>query len=156
MPFVFDTSSFRVLENYYRETFRSFWEKFDGLVRRQEVLSVREVYRELEQQVTKEWFRQWLGGHKPIFLTPTAAETEFVARIFAVPHFQGLVTKRQLLKGMPVADPFVVACGGVRSGCVVTEEALKPNAAKIPNACQHFAIDCVNLEGCLDRLGWRF
>ena len=156
MPFVFDTSSFRVLENYYLETFRSFWERFDQLVRGREVLSAREVHRELQQQVTKGWFRNWLEGNKAIFLTPTAAETEFVGRIFAVPHFQGLVTKRQLLKGMPVADPFVVACGGVREACVVTEESLKANAARIPNVCQHFAIDCIDLEGLLERLGWRF
>lgn len=156
MPFVFDTSSFRVLENYYRETFRSFWDKFDELIRRREVLSVREVYRELEQQVTKEWFRMWLQGSKGIFLTPTAAETELVSKIFTVAHFRALVTKKQLLKGMPVADPFVVACGGVRRGCVVTEESIKPNAAKIPNVCEHFSIECTNLEGFLGRLGWRF
>ena len=50
MPFLFDTSSFRVLENYYPDRFPSFWDKFNELTSSGDVCSVREVYRELEQR----------------------------------------------------------------------------------------------------------
>jgi hypothetical protein len=57
---------------------------------------------------------------------------------------------------MPVADPFVIACAKIRGGTVVTEERLKPNAARIPNICQHFGIPCTNLEGFMQLMGWNF
>jgi len=66
------------------------------------------------------------------------------------------VGEQQRLRGFPVADPFVVACARVRNGCVVTEEAKKPNAAKIPNVCEHFGLECTNVEGFMARNDWQF
>ncbi len=40
----------------------------------------------------------------------------------------------------------IIACAKIQGGTVVTEEQLKPNAAKIPNVCEHFKIPCINLE----------
>lgn len=106
--------------------------------------------------MTKEWFLDWCRTHRSIFRAPTQPESDFVKQIFAIPHFRNLVAQRQQLKGMPVADPFVVASARVRRGSVVTEESSKPNAAKIPNVCERFGIECMNLEDLLGRLGWRF
>jgi len=83
-------------------------------------------------------------------------ETLFVSKIFSVRHFQYLVGQKQTLKGTPVADPFLIASAKVRKGCVVTGEKKKPNAAKIPNVCEYFGIDCTNLEGFMEREGWSF
>jgi hypothetical protein len=55
-----------------------------------------------------------------------------------------------------VADPFVIACAKIHDGTVVTEEQFKPNAAKIPNVCQHFNIPCVDLEGFMKQQAWSF
>ena len=126
------------------------------LVERQEVVSVREVRRELETVVTREWLKEWIRGHSSMFLTPGQTETEFVAEIFAIPHFQALVGAKQRLKGSPVADPWLVACARAMDGCVVTEEGHNPNAAKIPNVCEHFGIRCIDLEGFMADRGWRF
>jgi hypothetical protein len=38
----------------------------------------------------------------------------------------------------------------------VTEEKLKPNAAKIPNVCAHFQIPCINLERFMRDQNWSF
>ena len=35
-------------------------------------------------------------------------------------------------------------------GCVST------NAVKIPNVCEHFGVDCTNLEEFMEREKWRF
>jgi len=86
----------------------------------------------------------------------STAETEFIAEIFRVSHFRDLVSERQRLKGSVVADPFVIACARVQEGCVVTEEAFKPDAAGIPNVCQYFGIDCTNFEGFLNHMGWEY
>jgi len=118
------------------------------------VVSVREVLKEFSSQ--KQWLMDWIKKQGTMFLTPTSAETDFVAKIFQVPHFQNLVTETQRLRGQPVADPFVIACAAARKGCVVTEEAPKPNSAKIPIVCQHFGVECTNLEGFLAARNWKF
>lgn len=122
-PYLFDSSSIRVLSNYYAERFPSFWQRFDEAVADGRVLSVREVHNELGFQLSGKWIWSWIESHKQMFLPPTSAEAEFVGEIFAVEHFRALVGELQRLKGRPVADPFVIASARVRGGCVVTEEA---------------------------------
>jgi hypothetical protein len=155
-PFVFDSNSWRVLENYYPSQFPSFWDRFNGAVDDGSVVSVREVFNELDRQLQTDWMRTWVRAHRGAFLDPAGAETVFVSRIFLVPHFQVLVGQEQLLRGQPVADPFVIACAQHHRGCVVTEETLRPNAAKIPNVCQHFGVEYTNVEGFLAHHGWQF
>jgi hypothetical protein len=156
MPFVFDTNSLCVLGNYYPARFPTFWERFEDAVLSGEVLSVREVYNELQQLNRKGWLLNWFEEHRDLFLLPTPQEAEFVAEIFRVPHFRMLVGEKQRLKGTPVADPFVIACAYARNGSVISEEVFKPNAAKIPNVCQHFGIDYTDVEGYLARMNWQF
>lgn len=154
--FVFDTSSCRVLRNYYPDRFPTFWTHFEEAISAGGVVSVREVYNELEQQLPGSWLWHWVKRHRQMFVTPTPEETAFVAEILAVPHFDMLVTETQRLKGQPVADPFVIASAKVRGGTVVTEELKKKHAAKIPNVCEHFQIPCVNMEGFLVQNSWQF
>jgi hypothetical protein len=156
VPYVFDTNSFRVLENYYPASFPTFWDNFNEAVAAGMVVSVRGVYNELENLGRTAWLLDWVGQRRASFLTPGAAEMTFVAEIFRVPHFLNLVSTTQRLQGSAVADPFIIACARVLEGCVVTEEALRPNAAKIPNVCQHFGVECTNVEGFLDRMNWKF
>jgi hypothetical protein len=55
-----------------------------------------------------------------------------------------------------VADPFVVAAAKFKNGTAVTQEKLKPNAAKILNVCNYFGIPYVDLEGFMVAQGWKF
>jgi len=157
MIYIFDSCSFRVLDNYFPESFPTFWEKFNLAVKDGKIISVREVLNELESRGISEQLREWIKSHKEIFLLPDEAEQKFVGEIFKIDHFKGLVGIRQQLEGRPVADPFVIASAKVKKGCVVTEESQdKPNAPNIPNVCRHFGIECTNLEGFLQREGWSF
>lgn len=117
---------------------------------------MREVYRELTNRNVPEWLLDWAKENRQIFLTPGEGETEFVNEIFRVPHFRGLVSERQRLQGRPVADPFVIACAQVRQGSVVTQEKGPPNAARIPNVCDHFGIRCIDFEGFLVDMDWSY
>lgn len=155
MIYIFDTSSLRVLGNYYPDRFPSFWKRFEAAINAGEIRSVREVYNEL-QHYANVWLRQWADRNRALFAKPGPAEMAFVREIFEVGHFRTLVGERQRLRGQPVADPFLVAAASVLDGCVVTEESNRPNAAKIPNVCAHFDIDCVNVEGFFERHGWTF
>ncbi len=157
MIYVFDTSSFIVLGHYFPQRFPSFWEKFNNSVSEGKIISVREVFNELDVQASRDHLITWIRENKRIFLKPEQAdETSFVSQIFSVTHFQQLVKEKQRLKGAYVADPFVIASAKVRDACVITEESKKDNAAKIPNVCEYFHINCSNLEGFMEREKWKF
>ena len=154
--YVIDTNSWRVFGNYYPTTFSSFWDEIENLANGGSLVSCREVANELEFQNVAPHIDMWVVDHKGLFGNPSAAEMQWAAQILAVPHFQQLIGETQRLKGLPAADPWVVARGAALSACVVTEETLKPNAAKIPNVCEHFGVDCTNAQGFLSEVGWRF
>ena len=165
MIYVFDTSSIRALQHFYPSVFRTIWQGLDGLVQAGEMISTREVFNELERQSVSQDVLKWVKTNKAIFTTPSPAQLQFVAEIFKVAHFQNLIGAKQRLKGEPVADPFVIACGKLNNATVVTEEGWqrpnpplvpKPNAGKIPNVCAHFNIPCMDLEEFMHRQSWAF
>lgn len=156
MIYVFDSSSFIVIGHYFPDRFPTFWGSFNIAVNEAKVISVREVYNELNVQANRPHLLDWIESNKRIFLKPTPAETQFVREIFSVQHFQNLISEKQRLKGSPIADPFVIASAKIQNGIVITEETFKPNAAKIPNICRHFNIVCTNLEGFMEQEGWAF
>jgi hypothetical protein len=156
MSYVFDNSPLSVLfKNFYRNTFRSLWEHFDGLVAEGRIVSTRECLREIEDGAPENLLA-WAKDRTELFATPTAAEGRFVARIYRVPHFQQNIEQQKLLKGGKNADPFVIAKAAVEERAVVTMEQLRPNAARIPNICQHFRIKCLSLEEFMQEEGWQF
>lgn len=156
MIYIFDTSSFIVSGHFFPNRFPTFWENFNDYVARGKIISVREVLNELDQKASVPHLREWIKANKNIFLVPTTRELAFVSKIFEIKHYQQIIDEEHRLKGNPVADPFLVASAKIYSGCVVTEEKEKPNAAKIPNVCKHFDIDCLNLEGFMEKEGWKF
>lgn len=165
MIYVFDTSSIRALQHFYPRVFRSIWDGLDDLVAQENLISTREVFKELESQAISAELAEWIKGKKEIFRMPVGEELQFVAEIFKIKHFQALIGKQQRLKGTPVADPFVIACAKAYKGTVVTEEGWqrpskiltpKLNAAKIPNVCAHFKVPCVDLEAFMQQQGWTF
>lgn len=155
MIYFIDTSSFRELERYYPDVFRTFWLLFQDDVDAGNILSVREVLRELNA-VPENNVVAWAKANSEIFRIPNAEEAQFVATILAVPHFLQLIPAKAQLTGQPVADPFLIAAAHVAGGTVVTQERAKPNSAKIPTVCEHFNIPCTNFEGFLKAKGWSF
>lgn len=156
MSYVFDNSPLSTLfKNYYRNTFRSLWERFDMLVAEGGIVSTREALREIKDG-GPESLLQWVEHHQALFATPTAEEGRFVTEIYRVPHFQQNIEQQKLLKGGKNADPFVIAKAYVEKLSVVTMEQLKPNAVKIPNICQHFGVRCLSLQDFMDEEGWQF
>ncbi|MFA5984075.1 MAG: PIN domain-containing protein [Methylococcaceae bacterium] len=156
MIYVFDTSSLSKLKHFYPGVFKSVWNGLDDLVKQKQLISTKEVWKEMERGNPDQYTNEWLKGRNKIFTIPSAAELRFVAEIFKIAHFHALIGEQQRLKGTPVADPFVIACAKINEGTVVTEEQFKPNAAKIPNVCQHFQIPCIDLEKFMQQQSWSF
>lgn len=155
MIYVFDSDALiDLFKNFYLNRFPSLWERFDQVVKESKIISVREVYNEIKERGDRLF--QWAKEKQNLFQESSPKELAFVVEIFKVPHFQSLIRKKERLQGKPVADPFVIARAKILNGCVITQEKKKPNAAKIPNVCEHFGIDCSNLEGFMEREDWTF
>jgi hypothetical protein len=154
--YVFDNSPLSALfKNYYRNRFPSLWRNFDALVDQNGLVSTREALREIEDGPIIE-LREWAKTQQALFAVPKAAEGAFVARIYAVSHFQQNIEQQKLLKGGYNADPFVIARAAVERRTVVTMEKFKPNAAKVPNICRHFGVECMTLEEFMEAEKWQF
>lgn len=155
MIYVFDSDALiDLFKHFYLHRFPSLWERFDQLVKDEIIISVREVYNEIGGRGDR--LSQWSKEKQNIFQQSSPEELAFVTEIFKVRHFQSLIREKERLQGKPVADPFVIARAKILDGCVITQENKKPNAAKIPNVCEHFSIDCANLEGFMERENWTF
>lgn len=155
MIYVFDSNVLiSLFRNYYRGRFPSLWQKFDVYVVSGQIVSVREVLNEIGSR--DDQLSEWAKQNREVFSQPSSEELAFIAEIFKVNHFQMLVRSEERLKGKPVADPFVIAKAKIIQGCVVTDEILKPNAAKIPNVCNHFGVAHLNFEGFMEKENWTF
>lgn len=140
MIYVFDTSSLVVLfRNFYLENFPSLWKKFNHSVAQEQYFSVKEVKLEINSYPETDYLKEWSKQSKRFFLFPSDEETQFISKMFKEnPHFKNLIKSKNILRGKPVADPFVIATAKVLNGCVVSEGKFKENAAKIPNVCKEF------------------
>jgi Domain of unknown function (DUF4411) len=154
--YILDSNSLITMGHYFPDVFKSFWDRLDELVDEGRLHSVREVKKELDNGNNREHLAKWAESNSEIFRTPTGEELEHVAEIFRVRNFQHAVRNKQLLRGSPVADPFLVAAAKVHDCYVVTEESRKPNSAQLPNVCDHFDVPCTNLEGLMTSEGWTF
>lgn len=156
MNYVIDTCSIREFAHYYPSNFANFWEKLDTLVFLQRIISVREVFNELQLQGCPDFLKQWANDNSHIFLEPSYDEIEFVKGIFLIPHFKQIISTRNMLEGRPVADPFIISLAAVNDYTVITEEKCIENAAKIPNICDYFKIPCINLQKMMNDEEWNF
>jgi hypothetical protein len=100
--------------------------------------------------------REWANANGHLFSTPTADEAAVVTKIYAVPHFQQNIELQKLHRGGKNADPFVIARAAIDGRTVVTMELKKPNAAKIPNICEHLCIPCLSLQQFMEAEKWVF
>ena len=156
MKYVFDTGPLiDLFRHYYPSRFPTLWEQFHGLVLEGELISVREVYNEINSQ--EDALTSWAKDEKnKLFLEPTIEEFQFVSEIFKVKHFQAMIRNKERLQGKPVADPFVIARAKVLNCQVVTTEVFRENSAKIPTVCKYFSVQCINLEEFMEQEHWTF
>ncbi len=156
MKYVFDSGPLiDLFRHYYPSRFPTLWEKFHALVLEDELISVREVYNEINSR--EDVLASWAKKEKDkLFPQPTIEEFQFVSEIFKKQHFQAMIRRKERLQGKPVADPFVIARAKVLDCQVVTTEVFRDNSAKIPNVCKYFSVQCINLEGFMEQEGWTF
>ncbi len=154
--YIFDSGPLiDLFTHYYPQRFPSLWKDFNELVRNGQLMSVREVSKELESHGDS--LTKWTKKNKDLFTAPHIDELKIVVKIFEKKHFQQIVRKQEILKGKPVADPFVVARAKYLDAYVVTTEKFKgDNGVKLPNLCKYLDVKYINLEEFMDLEGWKF
>lgn len=154
--YVFDTNVFYALGHFYPSRFPTIWARLEDLVKGGDLRSVKEVLREIESNCPFESIERWAKAHRRIFKPPSEKEMSFVVQIFEKKQYRGFVKRQNILKGLPVADPFVIAAAKDSGGRVVTLESPTAGGARIPAACRDFGVDCIDLENFLEREGLRY
>ena len=159
--YIFDSGPLiDLFTHYYPERFPSLWEDFNTLVKNGQLMSVREVSKELESYGDS--LSDWTKNNKNLFSPPHIDELKIVVEIFQKKHFQQIVRRQEILKGKPVADPFVVARAkyldieDVDAYVVTTEKFKGDNGVKLPNLCKYLDVKYINLEEFMNIEGWRF
>jgi hypothetical protein len=155
MIYILDSSMLiDLFRNYYLDRFPSLWVLFDRLVNDGKGVSVREVFNEVKDR--KDRLSEWSHRNHDFFRLPSEEELMFVSEIFRVKHFQSMIREQERLQGKPVADPFIIAYAKCNGGCVVTQEAAKPNSSKMPVVCTRYKIPCMSLEEFMKNENWTF
>lgn len=155
--YVFDNNSISVLiKHFYESRFPSLWTGIDEMINRGEMISVREVQRELTAVFDRIPFATRPTITATFFQIASPEELSLVRDIFSNKRFQDLISRKNILQGNPVADPFLIAKAEYCSGIVVTQEEYKPNGIKIPNICEERNIGCINLETFMEHQNWIF
>ena len=152
VTYVVDTNVFIQLRQYPQEVFVSLWQALEESVETGVLTSVDEVLKELKKSdgtITK-----WAKSRREMFTKPSLEEQRIVFDIVA--RFPGVMKEKNLLLGIPEADPFLIAKALIKGYTVMTLEKKKPNAAKIPNICEHYEVPCISLFDFFARQGWRF
>ena len=160
MVYVFDTSSFIVLSHYYNDRFPSLWKRINDEVKFGRIISVKEVFNEIESYGPETNLKTWVRENKKIFYPMTGEageESQIVSDIFReYPKFQNMISQKSLQQGRPVADPVIVAKAIHIKGAVVSEETFQKDGIKIPNLCQIQKISCFKLKEFMEKQNWKF
>ena len=128
MMYILDTYVFTAMGHFFPSRFPTIWAKVEELVQSKVLRSVKEV-----------------------------EESKIVAEIFKKEQYRGLVRRDKMLKGLPVADPFIIAAAKAhKNGCVITQESLKPGGARIPTICADMKIACIDLEQFLEQQNLKY
>jgi len=144
--YIFDTNVFLALGIITRLRFPTIWDKLDSLVNNNQLISVREVRRELNRLCSYDHISNWIDSNREIFVIPADEECDEVASILAREQYRGIVKRKNISNGFAVADPFLIAIAKVREGIIVTQETFIEGGARIPTICKDLNIQCINLE----------
>lgn len=149
MKYIVDTNVFiPILNYYYEDIFISFWEKFNELVKENIIISVRDVYKELENSKNFNILKKF----EDIFLEPNNDEIDMIREMLNNPNFIKSKDKDKIINGKPYADLYIIAKAKKENCIIVTDETFIENAPKIPTICKYYNIECINMHDFIKRL----
>lgn len=86
--YVFDSSPLIILfKHYYPDRFPTLWENFESLMTDNRIISVREVFNEINAYAETDRLINWAKVNRGFFEQPAPQELLFVTEIFKDDHF---------------------------------------------------------------------
>jgi hypothetical protein len=133
------------------------WAHIERLIDEGKIIASKEVLDELERNANPE-LTAWLKDHKGMFVFSKA---QLDAASSIINEFYSQYKNGYKPEVGDAADPFVVSTAMVHSAVVITQEHRQPahipsevNVPKIPSVCEHYGIECVNIEQFITREGF--
>ncbi|HUU87943.1 MAG TPA: DUF4411 family protein [Candidatus Glassbacteria bacterium] len=148
--YLFDTNIFYSLSVFYPENFPSVWEDINSLATNGNLISVREVYREVLKNCPEEHIEFWVIRNKKLFVIPDENELKYLLTLMKSEENRNLIKLNNITKGLPVADPFIITVAKHRNAIVVTQEGRNPGA-RIPYICSKQNIEYLSLRGFFNK-----
>ena len=88
--------------------------------------------------------------------SPDTDNLILLARLYGVSLDELLQTNDAIVPRTDIEDNGFKQNNTFNDAIVVTQEQYKEHATKIPNICEYFNIECINLEGFLIKENWKF
>ena len=151
-----DTNAFVEPWNKYYSIKRcpEYWEILDDLGKKGTVFCPDQVKREIDK--VDDTLKDWLNN-KPYFIRVESESVQrYVRDILAIfPHIISVGANRSM------ADPWVIAHAMAENAVVVSKEYItnpsqRNSRIKIPDACHHFKVTCINDIDFIDEIGIKF
>lgn len=144
MKFILDNNVFSdTLKNIPFSSFLDVvYKPFQELIDENIVISVDEIYRELEAYFGKRAEEySWLKRNKKAFKDLTDEDCGNLMKILENKKFRESIKESSIRSGTPEADAMIVAKAITVNGIVVTNESnSKRNSDKVPNMCVEYNI----------------
>jgi hypothetical protein len=135
---------------YPRDIFPAIWEKLENMVKRDELISHIEVYKEIEKR--KDPIYQWCKKHKKMFKDVDDCQ---IRELENIQHqYDPGYWNNEINKGGPWADPWLIALSICEDAIIVTDEKNTPN--RIPYIANHFNSQWLNLIDFFKRIGIKY
>jgi hypothetical protein len=150
--YIIDSSALFDLKNNYPEhIFPGVWERFNEMFEQQQIVSAREVYREILKG--NDELVAWADRFIDNFLLPCQEELELFQEIMVL-YPSRIIEK---VGTRPWADPLLIAAGRYyRLPIIQHEKSLDPNQWKIPFMAKKFKITCYTLVEFFEEENWSF
>jgi len=157
-----DTSSLVNLTRYPgypRDIFPAIWKRLEEMVKRDELISHIEVYKEIGDTSDKnDTLYQWCKQNRKIFRDyddPQMQELNEIKKKYDDRYWQNQINKIDASgKRSPWADPWLIALGICEEAIIITDEKNNPN--RIPHIANCFQIQCINLLELFKRIGIKY
>ena len=153
-----DTSSLIDLRRRYPPNiFGALWTEIEKLIEQGRLIAPREVLRELQKGDDDMY--KWARKHQTMFVDLDQDQQALLTEILAAfPKWVDVETDR------PVADPIVIALarqgtlanGGAKRAVVSHELPGGKGATRIPNVCQQYGVQHIQLVEMFEMEGWSF
>ena len=133
--------------SFKKITFNPIWEKVADMIEEGTLISTIEVRDELKDDDLVEWCKH----HSSLFLPLTEDVQKKVVDILQ--EFPTMIKMKSISNSN--ADPFLIATALIEGATIVSDERFGDESSgdfRIPNICKKYGIDCITLNGFMDRV----